>query len=90
MRHVGWRIDCLGDMGFWRDRAGRLVPHAGYLSPEQIITSGMGEAWKKAPVSIEICGTFTHLAQKAEATTGKMAKYIFDRSPQVAYLKFQR
>ena len=51
MRHLGWRIDCLGDMDFW--------PEWGYnhmldVYPEDIVKSGMSEAWKKAPIAMEI------------------------------------
>jgi hypothetical protein len=55
MINVGWRVDCLGDMGFW-PKLGQN--HMTDFYPRGIIRSGMSEAWKKAPVTMEICGTF--------------------------------
>lgn len=49
--NVGWRIDCLGDMGgFTKDWS-----HMQDYYPEGIINYGVQDAWKKAPVSLEIC-----------------------------------
>jgi hypothetical protein len=73
MRPVGWRIDCLGDMGFWREEQGDWC-HMLDIYPQQIITSGMQDAWKKAPISIEICGTFTTWLKK-QGYDAKMAKF---------------
>ena len=57
MRHVGYRLDCLGDVnvGLTGDAPRN---HMRDIYPNDIILSGMGEAWKKAHVSMEICGTF--------------------------------
>ncbi|OGG06387.1 MAG: hypothetical protein A3F83_12485 [Candidatus Glassbacteria bacterium RIFCSPLOWO2_12_FULL_58_11] len=56
IRYLGWRADCLGDIGFFRSRH-RNWTHMADAYPEDIIKSGMRDAWKKAPVTLEICGT---------------------------------
>ncbi len=49
---VGWRIDCLGDMGGFFDPR---WSHMQDYYPQSIINYGMKDAWKKAPVSLEVC-----------------------------------
>ena len=76
MRHLGWRIDCLGDMDFW--------PEWGYnhmldVYPEDIVKSGMSEAWKKAPISMEICGTFLRWMEKQKYDE-ETVEYIFGQA----------
>jgi hypothetical protein len=56
--NVGWRVDCIGDLGFWaddKDKPGWTHMYDYY--PQGIINFGMKDAWKKAPVSLEVCGT---------------------------------
>jgi hypothetical protein len=58
LANVGWRVDCIGDLGFWatdKDRPGWTHMYDYY--PQGIINFGMEDAWKKAPVSLEVCGT---------------------------------
>lgn len=74
MRHVGWRIDCLGDMGFWDGWCHMLDVY-----PEDIIKSGMKDAWKKAPVTMEICGTFSSWLNR-EKYDDSTVKYTFDQA----------
>ncbi len=59
MRYLGYRMDCLGDMttDLWPEKK---WCHMTDIYPKDIIKSGMGEAWKKAPVTMEICYTFLH------------------------------
>ena len=61
MRHLGWRIDCLGDMDFWPEWGWN---HMTDVYPQDIIRSGMSEAWKKAPgkagASEFFCGRAHH------------------------------
>jgi len=57
MRYVGYRIDCLGDMNT------NLYPKEGWshmrdIYPRDIAKSGLADAWKKTPITMEICGTF--------------------------------
>jgi hypothetical protein len=46
---AGWRFDCLGDMR--KSWSAMLDSY-----PEQIATTGIGEVWRTAPVSMETCG----------------------------------
>lgn len=51
-RDVGWRVDCLGDVGGFGD--GKWSHMYDYY-PQGIINFGMRDAWQKAPVSLEVC-----------------------------------
>lgn len=56
--NVGWRVDCIGDLGFWaKDKDNPDFAHMFDYYPQGIINFGMKDAWKNAPVSLEICGT---------------------------------
>ncbi len=55
-RDMGWRVDCLGDMSFWAKPTNKYWCHMYDFYPEAIIRCGMQDAWKKAPVTMEICG----------------------------------
>ena len=50
--HVGWRADCLGDMGSF-SKTFNLMTDA---YPETIISLGLADAWRTAPVTMEACG----------------------------------
>ena len=50
-RDVGWRVDCLGDMGGFNPNWCHMLD----MYPQRIINCGMEDAWKKAPVSLEVC-----------------------------------
>lgn len=76
MRHLGWRLDCLGDMGFWPDWG---MNHMTDIYPRDILKSGMSEAWKKAPITMEICGTFLRWLEK-EKYNQETVEYIFDQA----------
>jgi len=74
IRNLGWRLDCLGDMGFhpgWN--------HMTDVYPRDIVKSGMNEAWKKAPVTMEICGTFLRWLEK-EKYNKDTVEYIFEQA----------
>lgn len=49
---VGFRVDCLGDMGGFH---GQKWTHMTDFYPQNIQNFGMGDAWKKAPVLFEAC-----------------------------------
>lgn len=53
----GWRVDCLGDLGFWASEQGGWT-HMYHYYPQAIEGYGVSEAWKTAPVVLEICGVF--------------------------------
>ena len=48
---VGWRVDCLGDMGGFNPNWNHMCDYY----PEGIVNFGMKDAWQKAPVSLEVC-----------------------------------
>jgi hypothetical protein len=69
---VGWRVDCLGDMG------GFSNPNWSHMQdyyPQGIINFGMRDAWMKAPVSLEVCWVIEHWKNK-----GWDVDYIIDQS----------
>ncbi len=76
MRHLGWRIDCLGDMSFFPQWG---FSHMLDVYPQDIVKSGMSEAWKKAPIAMEICGTFLNWKEKQQYSK-ETVKYIFDQA----------
>jgi len=54
--NIGWRVDCLGNIGFpVKDKGNPGWAHHYDRYPQDIINFGMQDAWKKAPVSLEIC-----------------------------------
>ena len=53
---VGWRVDCLGDMGGFSP----TWSHMNDYYPQAIINFGVREAWKKAPVTLEVCWVMRH------------------------------
>jgi len=76
MRNLGWRLDCLGDMGFWPQWGSN---HMTDVYPRDIVKSGMSEAWKRAPVTMEICGTFLRWLEK-EKYNKDTVEYIFGQA----------
>lgn len=75
MRYLGYRLDCLGDMttDLWPEKN---WSHMTDIYPKDIVKSGFGEAWKKAPVTMEICYTFLHWLEKLKYDE-KTVEYIF-------------
>jgi hypothetical protein len=78
MRHLGYRMDCLGDMTTecWPEQQ---WSHMKDIYPRDITKSGMSEAWKKAPVTMEICFTFLHWLDSLKYDTNTV-NYIFDEA----------
>jgi len=70
-RDVGWRVDCLGDMGGFNPNWCHMYDYY----PEGIINFGMQDAWKKAPVSFEVCWVMQTWKDK-----GWDIDYIIDQS----------
>ena len=77
-RHLGWRFDCLGDLGFWKGRLGDWA-HMFDVYPREIIESGMSDVWRLGPVSLEICGTFRSWRDR-QGYGEKEVRYIFDQA----------
>ncbi|MHC4396023.1 MAG: DUF4832 domain-containing protein [Planctomycetota bacterium] len=73
--NVGWRVDCIGDLGFWAaEQDGWTHMYDSY--PQRIINCSTKDTWKTAPVTLEICGTFTSWKQK-QGYNKEDVKYIF-------------
>ena len=70
-RDVGWRVDCLGDMGGFSATWCHMCDYY----PQAIINFGMKDAWKKAPVTLEVCWVMQHWKDK-----GWDIDYIVDQS----------
>lgn len=70
-RDVGWRVDCLGDMGGFSS----TWSHMNDYYPQAIVNFGMKDAWKKAPVSLEVCWVMQHWKDQ-----GWDVDYIIDQS----------
>ncbi|HVN82818.1 MAG TPA: DUF4832 domain-containing protein [Terriglobia bacterium] len=70
-RDVGWRVDCLGDMGGFSKSWCHMLD----AYPEGIINFGMEGAWKRAPVSFEVCWVMQHWKDE-----GWDIDYIIDQS----------
>lgn len=55
-RPVGWRVDCLGDMGGFS----KTWSHMNDYYPQMLIQTGLQEAWRRAPVTMEVCWVMQH------------------------------
>ncbi len=76
--NVGWRVDCIGDLGFWAEEQDGWT-HMYRYYPWGIANFGMKDAWKTAPVSLEICGTMKRWKQE-EGYTAKDVEYIIEET----------
>jgi len=70
-RNVGWRVDCLGDMGGFSPTWCHMLDYY----PQAIVNFGMKDAWKKAPVTLEVCWVMQHWLDE-----GWDVDYIIDQS----------
>jgi hypothetical protein len=70
-RPVGWRVDCLGDMGGFS----KTWCHMLDSYPESILNFGVEDAWKTAPVTLEVCWVMQHWKNQ-----GWDIDYIIDQS----------
>jgi hypothetical protein len=75
---VGWRVDCIGDLGFWADEQNGWT-HMYDFYPREIINCGVQDSWKQSPLSFEICGTFLSWRDK-QGYGREEVQYIFDES----------
>ena len=78
IRHLGYRMDCVGDMTneLW---VAKKWSHMEDIYPRDIIKSGMSEVWRKAPVHMEICWTFMDWLQNKHYDD-KTLEYIFSEA----------
>lgn len=70
-RNVGWRVDCLGDMGGFSPTWNHMFDYY----PQAIVNFGMQDAWKRAPVTFEACWVMQHWKNQ-----GWDIDYIIDQS----------
>jgi hypothetical protein len=76
--NVGWRVDCIGDLGFWAEDQNGWT-HMYQYYPWSIVNFGMADVWKTAPVSLEVCGTMKSWKQE-QGYTGKDVEYIINET----------
>ncbi len=70
-KDIGWRLDCLGNMGMRSPEWSHMLD----WYPQQIINYGLRDAWRKAPVSMEVCGVMRDWQEK-----GFDLDYIIEQS----------
>jgi hypothetical protein len=75
---VGWRVDCIGDLGFWAEDQNGWT-HMYDFYPQEIIKCGVQDDWKQSPLSFEICGTFLRWRDQ-EGYDRDDVQYIFDET----------
>jgi hypothetical protein len=75
-RGAGWRLDCWGDLG----RRGEGMAHMLDLYPEQVVRTGVGEAWRNYPVSLETCGTTVNWKEWNGGYSDQQLQDIFDQA----------
>lgn len=75
-RGAGWRLDCWGDMG----GRGKGMMHMLDLYPQQVVRTGIQDAWQRYPVSLETCGTPGSWKKWAGGYTDAQLQEIFDQA----------
>jgi hypothetical protein len=75
---VGWRVDCIGDLGFWASEQNGWS-HMYDFYPREIINCNIQDDWKRSPLSFEICGTLQSWRDEQKYNR-EQVKYIFDQS----------
>ncbi len=75
---MGWRVDCIGDLGFWAEEQNGWS-HMYDFYPREIIKCNVQDDWKLSPLSFEICGTFLSWRDK-QGYGREEVQYIFDQS----------
>ena len=75
-RGAGWRLDCWGDLG----GRGKNMMHMLDLYPQQVVRTGIQDAWQQYPVSLETCGTPVNWKQWNGGYTDSQLQLIFDQA----------
>jgi hypothetical protein len=75
---IGWRQDCLGDLGFWAKEQNGWTHMYDYY-PQTILEYEMQDAWKTGHVSFEMCGLFRNW-DIMEKYSDEQIQYIIDQS----------
>lgn len=78
VRPIGWRQDCLGDLGFWANEQNNWTHMYDYY-PQTIIEYNMQDAWQEAPVQFEICGDMNRWKTQ-EGYGEDEVRYIFEQA----------
>jgi len=73
-RGAGWRLDCWGDLG----GRGKGMMHMLDLYPQQVVRTGIQDAWQRSPVSLETCGT--PLSWKQWGYTAREVEYSIQQA----------
>ncbi len=68
---IGWRADCLGDMGGFNKNWNHMTDRY----PESIVEDGLANAWKTAPVTMEACWVM-----QTWENNGWDVRYIIDQA----------
>jgi hypothetical protein len=73
-RGAGWRLDCWGDLG----GRGKGFMHMLDMYPQQVVRTGIQDAWQRSPVSLETCGT--PLSWKKWGYTAREVQYSIEQA----------
>ncbi len=73
-RGAGWRLDCWGDLG----GRGKGFMHMLDMYPQQVVRTGIQDAWQRSPVSLETCGT--PLGWKKWGYTEREVRYSIEQA----------
>jgi hypothetical protein len=75
-RGAGWRLDCWGDLG----GRGKGMAHMLDMYPQQVVRTGIQDAWQRYPVSLETCGTPGSWKKWAGGYSDAQLQGIFDQA----------
>jgi hypothetical protein len=75
-RGAGWRLDCWGDLG----GRGEGMMHMLDLYPQQVVRTGIQDAWQTYPVSLETCGNPVSWKQWGGGYSDQQLQDIFDQA----------
>lgn len=73
-RGAGWRLDCWGDLG----GRSKSFMHMLDMYPQQVVRTGIQDAWQRSPVSLETCGT--PLSWKKWGYTEREVRYSMEQA----------
>jgi hypothetical protein len=75
-RGAGWRLDCWGDLG----GRGKTMMHNLDMYPQQVVRTGIQDAWRRYPVSLETCGNPQDWKKWKGGYTNAELQDIFDQA----------
>ncbi len=77
-RGAGWRLDCWGDLG--GSGVAGWGAHMLDFYPQQAVRTGIAEAWRTYPVSLETCGTAMSWKKWGGGYTDQQLQEILDQA----------